>query len=330
VKKFKLWVVTTATLLVMFGVVSTDLLPEAQAQYQIFLPIIIKSPYEPEKGGVVINGLGNASSCDDLTLLGEGWYFNNDVWPSTGPGCYSGDRRFVPRLYNGAQVNDPVLLNQAINNAKDSGWLLGFVEPNLPWQGYTTPADGARAWKKLENAITAKGLVLGDDIKLVAPAPNQWNPGDRNANNVYGNQWVWYMVTEYQKQNCPATPPDVPSCKPHFDAMAWNYYRDNYSLSPYSEFTRYFTTRRDEAKARGLPEDMWIMEYSGNCWYLPDVDAHEVMDQVTPWLKSTPWITRYVWFGNRLENYTSENLGVCSLLDKNGNLNSLGTKYRGY
>lgn len=305
----------------------------AQVQYQVFLPVIIKSPYEPAKGGIVINGLGNASSCNDLTLLGEGWYFNNTPWPSTGPGCFTGDRRFVPRLYNDVQVNDPAILDQAINNAKASGWLLGFVEPNLSWQSNVTPANGALAWKKIEDAIAAKGLVLGVDIKLVAPAPNQWAPGycpgcTGGASNVYGHQWVWYMVTEYKARY---------GKNPHFDAVAWNYYY-NFQSSVSTEFVNYFTARRNESLTRGLTGDVWIMEYAGACWNTGTkypTYANEVMDKVTPWLKSTSWIKRYAWFGNRLHNYYAVHqnevpLYDCSLLDANGNLKSLGTKYRAY
>ncbi len=335
----KLWWLITAVVVVSIAAIIVVTPLVAQAQYQVFLPVIIKSPYEPAKGGIVINGLGEATNCSDLTLLGEGWYFNNTPWPSTGPGCLSSnDRRFVPRLYNDVQVNDPATLDQAIEHAKASGWLLGFVEPNLSWQSNVTPANGALAWKKIEDAITAKGLVLGDDIKLVAPAPNQWAPGycpgcTGGASNVYGHQWVWYMVEKYRDQNCPTTR----TCKPHFDAMAWNYYY-NFQSSVSTEFANYFTARRNEGLTRGLTGDVWIMEYAGACWNTGTsypTYATAVMDQVTPWLKSTSWIKRYAWFGNRLHNYyavhqNEKPLYDCSLLDANGNLKSLGAKYLAY
>ncbi|MCG3206502.1 MAG: hypothetical protein FOGNACKC_00101 [Anaerolineae bacterium] len=336
-KLFKSWWLIVAVVAVLVTAVIGVAPPDVQAQYQVFLPVIIKSPYEPAKGGIVIEpaylNTPNASSCEDLTLLGEGWYFNNTPWPSTGPGCFPGDRRFVPRLYNDVQVNDPAILDQAIENAKVSGWLLGFVEPNLSWQGNVTPANGALAWKKIEDAITAKGLVLGVDIKLVAPAPNQWAPGycygcTGNQTNVYGYQWVWYMVDRYKDQNCPTSR----TCKPHFDAMAWNYYY-NFQSSVSTEFVNYFTARRNEGLTRGLTGDIWIMEYAGACWNTGTkypTYANEVMDKVTPWLVSQSWVKRHAWFGNRLNNYTAETLGDCSLIDANGNIKSLGIKYRGY
>lgn len=328
-----LWllILLVITLTGAIGTISLLTVP-AQAQFQVFLPIIFKAPYEPAKGVIVLNGLGE-SSCNDLNTLNAGWYYNNSASPSTGPGCISsGDRRFVPRLYNATSVlTDTAQLNAAITNAQDSGWLLGFVEPNLPWQGNTTPYEGARAWRALEQAIADRGLVLGDDIKLVAPAPNQWDPCyDSCATDPYGYQWVWYMVDSYKDQFCPT---DRDSCKPHFDAMAWNYYRLNFYAPVASEFINFFTARRNEALARGLTGDIWVMEYSGACWntdtQYPTYASH-VMDQVTPWLASTTWVKRYAWFASRLYDYNAEKLYECSLFYGNGVKTSLGTKYTSY
>jgi len=303
---------------------------ESQADYKVFLPIIVKGPYEPTKGGIIIHENGTStihSNCNDLEVLGAGWYYNNRVWPSTdASGCLAVDRRFVPRLYGDGQVNDPDVLDAAIENAKASGWLLGYGEPNLEWQGNVTPLAGAIAWKKIEDAIEAKGLVVGEDIKLVAPSPNQWGPGhtcDGCAPNEYGHQWVWEMVSHYE---------NLYGKKPHFDAMAWHYYY-NYQSSIPAEFQSFFLARRNEALARGLTGDMWILEYSGACWNSGSgypVRAGDVMDSVTPWLVSTPWITRYAWFANRLDDLTSETLWECSLLNSSGTLYSLGEKYKNY
>jgi hypothetical protein len=325
---------TLAMLFVLSGTPSSGLLLMSQAQFQIFLPVIIKSPYEPEKGGIVIlpDQLNdpNAHNCDDLTLLNEGWYYNNDRYVYSGPGCFSGDRRFVPRLYDTDHVTNQTYLDQAITSAVASGWLLGFVEPNLSWQGNVTPYEGAVAWKTLEDRIAARGLTLGVDIKLVAPAPNQWEKGEcrdckPGETNEWGYEWIEEMVRQYQT---------LYNKNPHFDAMGWNYYYDFKILgAPRTEFANYLTARRQAALNLGLTGDIWVIEYGGACWNTGTTNptyAHYVMDDVTPWLKSTPWIKRYAWFGNRLQNYKLENTADCSLLTSTGGLTSLGSKYRGY
>jgi hypothetical protein len=275
-----------------------------RADFQIFLPIIIKAPYEPEKGVSLAY-----PNCEDLTALGAGWYYNNLITPSAG--CPLLDQRFVPRIHNSEQTT-AIAITTAISNAKVSGWLMGFTEPNLPWQGNTTPLAGAQAWRAIEAAALPAG------IKLVAPSPSQHNPGYYDP---LGYTWIWKMVDEYQ---------GLYGEKPHFDAMGWNYYESNSQA-----IKNFLTARRNEALARGYDVPFWVTEYGGRCWdtgHFP-TGNETIMTQVTPWLKSVAWITRYAWFSNRIKGNESwgPNWQSCSLVNSNtGALTSLGGLYVGY
>lgn len=190
--------------------------------YTIYLPLIMgPPPLNPKKGLAIYQ----APTCPDLENLKSSWYFNWGVSPD--PSCAPTDSdKFVPRISN---ANSMSLLSQAIINAQASGWLIGFTEPNLPWQGNLTPAQGAVLWKQIEDAAIPAG------IKLVSPAPNQWAPGENGL--PYGHQWLWAMVDEYRARYGP---------NPHFDAIGWNIYKNTLG-----EFQAYLTARHNEALARG-------------------------------------------------------------------------------
>lgn len=276
----------------------------AQGGGTVYLPLILKPPYEPAKGVSLAH-----PNCEDLTTLQAGWYVNFSNRPSTG--CPAFDRRFVPMVYN-ASVATGIELTTAISNARPSGWLLGFGEPNLPWNGNTSPQAGAIAWRNIEAAALPAG------IKLVAPIPSQHNPGYFEP---FGYTWIWEMVAAYET---------LYGQKPHFDAMGWNYY----SASP-SAFQNFFNTRRQEALDRGYNIPFWVMEYGGECWNTGKFPTgnEAIMTQVTPYFKSTPWITRYAWFTNRVRGTEpwGSNHQSCSLVNPDtGALTALGVLYAGY
>jgi hypothetical protein len=198
----------------------------------------------------------------------------------------------------------------AIANAQDSGWLMGFNEPNLANQANISPAQGAILWKQIEDAALPAG------IKLVAPTPNPGNPG--SFGNPYGHQWIWFMVQEYQTRYHKS---------PHFDALSWNVYGNNGT-----ELISFLITRRQEALQRGYNVPIWVPEYAGNC--LGTVSNNQsVMLAATPWLESTSWIGRYAWFANRLTGSGPNQNGHqnCSLINPTSGIPTvLGQIYRDY
>ncbi|MCB0170091.1 MAG: hypothetical protein KDJ97_06020 [Anaerolineae bacterium] len=272
------------------------------AVYSIYLPIMVDPPLNPKKGF----GAKAKPACDDLERLNASWYFNWRAWPDSTCGLDELEK-FVPRIYN---TDSMAFLSEAIDNAQASGWLIGFSEPNLPWQGNMTPKQGATLWRQIENAALPKG------IKLVSPSPNQWEPGQNGY--PYGHQWTWYMVSEYQA---------LYGTKPHFDALGWNIYK-----SKASDIKAYLNARRGEALDRGYNVPFWLLEYGGDCGSSVD-QIQSTMENTNPWLDSTPWIGRYAWFANRITTLDSDGVdnSKCSLVNSaTGDLTKLGFTYRGY
>ncbi|GAB4453764.1 MAG: hypothetical protein Kow0031_35970 [Anaerolineae bacterium] len=268
-----------------------------------------ESGYTPSsKKGVILPG--EHSFCQDLDTLNVGWYYRNEPRPA--PDCPVPDPRFVPRLTNAAIVTDEALA-EAIKNAHASGWLIGFVEPNLPWWSHDnippTPLTGARNWRKIEEAALPVG------IRLVSPSPSQHEPG---VHDDYGHTWLWAMVDAYEAEY---------GEKPHFDALGWNFYSKNPA-----NFQAFFMERRNEALAYGYDVPFWILEYAGDCWNSDKFPTgnEEVVTRVTPSFENTPWIARYVWFANRIrpDESWAPNWHSCSLIDPDtGELTELGKLY---
>ena len=286
-----------------------------QADFKIFLPMIIKSPYEPAKGISLAK-----PHCEDLGAVGAGWYINFTYTPSAG--CPTDDRRFVPIIYGKNEANDNNILLAAIDNAQASGWLVGYGEPNL--RG-TNPSEGAIAWRKIEQAALPAG------IKLVSPFPSPHPPNSNlvSPSEPYGYTWTWKMIEEYE---------NLYGTKPHFDALGWNYYLINYPSFPPKpqDAINFLNARRQEALIRGYDIPFWIMEYAGACWHsntaFPTYNK-ETMQLVTNWYKDTPWISRFAWFSNRIVGNEPWGLNhqSCSLINPaTGQPTSLGMMYSSY
>ena len=269
--------------------------------YFINLPIVMNRPYF--KKGM---GVARSPACPDAEKLNIGWYSNWHAWPDTS--CTSDDDvEFIPRIYNDTRM---IYLSIAIDNAIKSGWLLGFNEPNLAWQGNMTPAEGAINWREIELAADEA------NVKLASPAPNQWDPGQNGQ--TYGHQWTWAMVDEYRARY---------GTNPRFDALAWNIY----SPDP-NDIKAFLQARRNEALARGYDVPFWIIEYGGACTDSVAVNI-SAMQQITPWFEETEWIDRYAWFANRLTGAVngSGDVSSCSLIDvQTGEPSQLGNIYKDY
>ena len=276
----------------------------SSSTFTMYLPITFKRwPSNPKKGVGVIASPG----CTDADLLKAGWYFN---WQATAPaGCSGQGDGFVPRI---SDAGGMASLSTAIANAKSSGWLIGFNEPNLPWQSNISPANGAVLWKQIEDAAIPAG------IKLVSPAPNQSAPGQ---DDPYGHQWLWAMVSEYQTRY---------GKKPHFDAIGWNLYgcTNNPACLDVNEMKDFLAQRRQEALNRGYDLPIWLLEVGGCLTTNSSASDQTVMTEMGQWFNQTEWIARYAWFSNRTANSFQGNHN-CFLINSNGNLSTLGQIYQG-
>jgi hypothetical protein len=270
--------------------------------YTVYIPLIhVPPPPNPKKGVGVVR----PPACTDMRNLDASWYFTWSPFPD--PTCtVTENNRFIPRISNAQSMAH---LGTALNYAKQSGWLIGFTEPNLPWQSNLTPAQGAVLWKQIEEAADAVG-----GIKLVSPSPNQYNPGEADP---YGHQWLWAMVSDFNLRF---------GRNPRFDAIGWNIYKQ----SP-NEITAYLTARRNEALVRGYNVPIWVLEYAGECWRGSGSNNQSIMTATTAWFDATPWIGRYAWFANRLSGSEPNAVGwqSCSLVNpQTGALTSLGQIYK--
>jgi hypothetical protein len=298
------------------GCASAASAPEPTATPLPTAPPMPPAPAQPSTSGESKKGVSLAHpNCEDLETLQVSWYFDNTIQGA----CPSATVPFIPRLYATGQVTDSLILGQAIDSAKASGWLLGFVEPNLPWHGNVNPEDGARAWRTIEAAALPAGL------KLVAPSPSQHPPHTQILPDYppdpYGHTWLWAMVEAYQK---------LYGNKPHFDALAWNYYENTPAAVKAS-----LTARHEEAIAHGYDVPFWVMEYAGRCWDSGKFPTgnEQIMAEITPWFNETPWIARYAWFSNRIrgDEPWGPNHQSCSLINPDtGQPTDLGQMYLGY
>lgn len=255
--------------------------------YTTYLPIVLSRELNPQKGVFMIY-----PPCSDISMLAASWYYNCSVRPTST--CPTPDQRFVPLIHNAGNMSE---LPEAIANAQTSGWLMGFNEPNLSWQGNVTPTLAAELWRQIE--------TQAEGIKLVSPAPSQHNP-----------DWLWDMVDEYRARY---------GQSPRFDAIAWHIYHNDPTA-----MKNFLIDRRNEAIAEEYNVPIWVTEYGGYCWESA-TGNEEIMTVVTPWFDSTPWIDRYAWFANRIYTAPSNDYSSCSLVNvTTGVLNPLGVIYAGY
>jgi len=224
-------------------------------------------------------------------------------WASSWTWKTRGNPKFVPMIRDIRPQNMDHLA-EAVENAKASGWLMGFNEPDLPFPAgwLTTPVEGARAWRIIEGATQG--------INLVSPAPSQ--------NNF---DWLWQMVAEYEQ---------LYGRKPRFDAIAAHYYGTD------PQGAKDFLSRvRHEALAHGYDIPIWLTEFAGYCTLPHPQNGNErMMRELIPWMKVQPWIGRYAWFMARIcpiESGLPSDYSSCSLTDcETGELTELGELYGGY
>lgn len=279
----------------------TPLPPEIPTEVPTPEPTNTPTPLGPASSKKGLAAPPNTNPCQDLGSLRASWYYNWQVSPD----CDGSSSAFVPRIWGRFDDNT---LRSAIDHARPSGWLIGFNEPNLPWQADISPAEGAELWRRIEEAARPEG------INLVSPASNQDHPG---KSDPHGHQWLWAMVDEYQARY---------GEKPHFDAIGVHIYH-----SEIGEIKDFIEDRRDEARDRGYNVDLWVLEFSG-CFVESRPEA--VMEELVPWLDGKDWIGRYAWFMSRYDpgarDIDMEPYKKCILVEGDGDLRDLGEKYRAY
>lgn len=258
----------------------------ASAQYTYYFPIIFKSP-QIVKRGIVSYPL-NDTSCNDIELTGADWYYN--YWHITA-GC-GADRRFVPMLNRPGLFDSRQAIDELVASGQTGGYILGYNEPDYAIWGEVTPRDGAIIWRQLE-AETA-----GTGIKLVSPAPSQYDP-----------EWLLRMMVEYH---------NLYDGLPQFDAIALHYYGT-------AENTKRYISDWREFYAHYYPGvKVWLTEF--NSCLLDKQDTAQYFAELLPWLDSQSWIERYAYFITQKAPGFPETYNSCVLLDDAG-LTATGAMY---
>jgi hypothetical protein len=228
------------------------------------------------------------SYCQDVARLGGAWNYNWSHQPV--PGCEAG---FVPMICG--RFSD-IQLGMAIFWATQSGWLLGFNEPDRPEQANIAPEEAATLWRRIEEARPS-------GVRLISPVTAQ-------GNLKWLRQW---RSAYYAKYNA----------YPHVDAWAFHYYGGASGLQ------NALSAMIAQLDAWGESGEIWVTEF-GRC----DDKAVDFMESAISIFKASPRVTRYAWFTNRIRGDESWNQGgtfnQCALLTMDGQLRPLGQRYAVY
>ncbi len=110
---------------------------------------------------------GNLQTATDPGLLGKGVSWDYDWshnYPSNADALYAGGLTFFPMVWNAGLNKDNISRLKA--NYPQSGWILGYNEPNLTDQANMVPSVAAKTWPELRAFSKTVGM------KLVSPALN--------------------------------------------------------------------------------------------------------------------------------------------------------------
>lgn len=212
-------------------------------------------------GNVVARGL--VYNTASLTPLFEGssigWAYN---WDSTPRGTIPSSMNFVPMLWNTSSLHLP-LWPESVNTAISNGatHILGFNEPDLPYQANMSPGEAAAAWKPHMEQF-------GGKVKIGSPAVC-------NGDGTTGLNWLKSFMSA-----CPA-------CQIDFIAIHW--YGD---ANPQGVADLKKHIGDTKAMAGGRP--IWLTEFQ------PKGDAasqQDFMGKILPFLDDkSNGIERYAYY----------------------------------
>jgi hypothetical protein len=248
-------------------------------------PLAMTGGYHWQRSGY---GRPPQSPVNDRELRGRGmWHY---TW---GMGdCLYG----VPMVFSGHDLPTPEALSRC---SSTSPLLLVFNEPEWGSQGNTTPADGAKALRYLEQHWPGELWCCGN---LASHAG-----------------WLNAMLTEYKQEF-----DELPRLTGiHLHVYVNDGYQTDAPSDPawlarsQTEFARY----RAVVERWGLPERFVITE----CCALHGDDLVPVMDGYMEWLRSEPGIESVAWFSARYGGFPDANL-----LEQGGGLTEIGEAWLGW
>jgi len=252
----------------------------AEPGRELHFPLMMAAPYRWQRAGY---GRPLQSPVSDAALRGKG------LWSYTwGMGCNAG---YIPMVFGGHDLPAP----DALQRCKDSTVLLAFNEPEWGSQGNTTPAQGAKALRYLEEHWAGELWCCGN---LVSHAG-----------------WINAMLTAYKDEY--GELPGLVGIHLHV------YVNDGFAVDAPAPDDASWLERSQREFARyqavverwGLPARYVVTE----CCALHGEDMTDVMDGYMAWLRSEPGVESVAWFSSRYGGFPDANL-----LDARGALTGAG------
>jgi hypothetical protein len=204
----------------------------------------------------------HSTALSDLDVLDFGWYTNwspNPLWSPDRSGL--ADARFVPMIWGKADLTAANL--NSVKTA-ESGYLLGFNEPDNSDQADLSVKEAIKLWPKLMNT----GLELG-------------SPACTTSETLGQDSWLGQFMARAEKKGY-----DV-------DFVAVHYYSENPSIA---EFKNFLEEVREEY---GKP--VWVTEWALVDWDNQNRFATEEIadfaEAAARMMDKLDFVKRQAWFG---------------------------------
>jgi len=246
------------------------------------------APLRTGKKGI---GWTSSHSCSDLKLLSEiSWTYGWSQYPDGNiVSCMNQlGISFVPMQWGAGGIDD-----LESNVWTNSGYILGFNEPNVASQSNLSPAEAASLWPQIEAVADKYNMLIGSSS--AAPggniSPEQWH------DEFFGN---------------------CTTCR--VDFITIHVYECTIGGLQYWVDT-----------VVKYNKSIWLTEFSSACGASqPESDDYSYMTAALSWLDSQPQIERYSWYGTRIapnDGYLGPNASIFSL--QCSSLSNLGELYNG-
>lgn len=213
----------------------------------------------------------NAKIADLLKKMGITWYYS--WYTDMDGGTKFGDIEYVPMAGGGAYTSAQIdWFKVYANRHRGSYWLI-WNEPDYYRQGNLLPADAAKIYKPLRDAIKSK---------------------DPNAKLIVGGmawgweQWAGNFVAEYKKLNG-GVGPEVEGWHGHLYTCK-EATKDEYDINGW----RLTITRFRDWINRiggGVNKEFWLTEFG--CL---NYDRDQIIKEQLDWIENYDGLQRYAWF----------------------------------
>jgi hypothetical protein len=254
----------------------------------------LKSLDHPEKIGIGTWDIDtDGTALTDIARFNFSWYTNWQAEPLWSPGGEgNNDDRFVPMIWG---KGDATKENLRSAKEAESGYLLGFNEPDNSGQANMSVSQALKLWPSLMKT----GLELG-------------SPACTTSEALGPNSWLGKFMDQADKRSY-----DV-------DFISVHYYTDNPSIADFREFLK------DVREEYGRP--VWVTEWALVDWQDPDHYSSEVLadfaSEAIQMMDDLNFVKRHAWFG-AYDGGDGWDINT-ELLDADGNMTALGEVFRDF